>query len=57
MCQFNFLILESEEAEKRILEIASSCDFHFQYVMTNFSNLNLGLMLQTLEKTIVIVVR
>jgi len=38
MCQFNFLLLESEEAEKRILEIASSCDFRFQYVMTNFSN-------------------
>jgi hypothetical protein len=30
--------LESEEAEQRIIELASSCDFRFQYVKTNFSN-------------------
>ncbi len=38
MCQFNFLLLESEEAEQRIIELASSCDFRFQYVKRNFSN-------------------
>ena len=38
MCQFNFLLLESEEAVKRILEIGNSGDFRFQYVMINFSN-------------------